>query len=159
MIYKAKYIDNLSQTNFQKMISKIFILLFLISGIATAQEQLIMVGGGKRTPDMLTKFIELSGNEKGKILVIPWASGEQEIAESNIKNEVAALSKISVDNAPFAPLTAETKAILLAQLKTAKGIFFCGGDQNGRGNLLLSVYLTCQSRTTKLHGACERRSR
>ena len=130
MIYKAKDIDNLSQTNFQKMIRKILILLFFISEIATAQEQLIMIGGGKRTPDILTKFIELSGNENGKILVIPWASGEQEIAASNIKNEVAALSKISVDNAPFAPLTAETKASLLAQLKTAKGIFFCGGDQN-----------------------------
>ncbi len=111
------------------MLRKAFLLLLLISQLATAQ-QLIMVGGGKRTPDILTKFIELSGNENGKILVIPWASGEQEVAASNIKNEVTALSKISVEKAPFAPLTTETKATLLAQLKTAKGIFFCGGDQN-----------------------------
>jgi cyanophycinase-like exopeptidase len=123
LIYKAKGIDNLSQTNFLKMLRKIFLLLFLISELATAQ-QLIMVGGGKRTPDILTKFIELSGNENGKILVIPWASGEQEIAALNIKNEVSALSKILVEKAPFAPLTTETKATLLAQLKTAKGIFF-----------------------------------
>lgn len=112
------------------MLRKAFFLLFLISEIAIAQEQLIMIGGGKRTPDILTKFIELSGNEKGKILVIPWASSEQEIAASNIKNEVATLSKITIENAPFTPLTAETKVTLLAQLKTAKGIFFCGGDQN-----------------------------
>lgn len=112
------------------MLRKVLPLLFLISEIATAQEQLIMIGGGKRTPDILTKFIELSGNEKGKILVIPWASGEQEVAASNIKNEVASLSKITVEKAPLAPLTAETKATLLTQLKAAKGIFFCGGDQN-----------------------------
>lgn len=112
------------------MTRKLSLLLFFISSISFAQERLILIGGGKRTPDILTKFIELSGNENGKILVIPWASGEQEIAFSNIKNEVTALSKISVENAPLSPLNAETKAKLLTQLKTAKGVFFCGGDQN-----------------------------
>ena len=112
------------------MTQKLLFTLFIFTNLTFAQERLILIGGGKRTPDILTKFIEYSGNENGKILVIPWASGEQEIAFSNIKNEVAALSKISVENAPLAPLNAETKAKLLAQLKTAKGVFFCGGDQN-----------------------------
>lgn len=112
------------------MTRKLLFILFLISSVSFAQERLILIGGGKRTPDILTKFIEFSANENGKILVIPWASGEQEVAFSNIKNEVAALSKISVENAPLSPLNAETKAKLLAQLKTAKGVFFCGGDQN-----------------------------
>jgi cyanophycinase len=106
----------------------LFSLVFL-SKLSFAQ-RLIMIGGGKRTDDVLTKFIEMSGNENGQILVIPWASGEQEKAFSNIKNEIAALSKISVENAPLSPLNAETKAKLLAQLKMAKGVFFCGGDQN-----------------------------
>jgi cyanophycinase len=112
------------------MARKLFFAFFLLSNLSFAQERLILIGGGKRTPDILTKFIEMSGNENGKILVIPWASGEQEVSFSNIKNEVAALSKIPVENAPLAPLNAETKAKLLEQLKTAKGIFFCGGDQN-----------------------------
>jgi cyanophycinase len=112
------------------MARKLLFTLLLLSNFAFAQERLILIGGGKRTPEILTKFIAFSGNENGKILVIPWASGEQEIAFSNIKNEVAALSKISVENAPLSPLNAETKAKLFAQLKTAKGVFFCGGDQN-----------------------------
>lgn len=104
-------------------------LVFLLN-LSFAQQRLIMIGGGKRTDDVLTKFIEMSGSENGKILVIPWASGEQEKAYSNIKNEIAALSKISVENAPLAPLNAESKTQLLAQLKNVKGVFFCGGDQN-----------------------------
>lgn len=112
------------------MLRKILLILLLSKSIVSAQERLILIGGGKRTLDVLAKFIEFSGNENGKILVIPWASGEQEVAFSNIKNEVAALSKISVENAPLSPLNTETKAQLLAQLKTAKGLFFCGGDQN-----------------------------
>jgi cyanophycinase len=112
------------------MARKLFIVFFLLSNFIFAQERLILIGGGKRTPDILIKFIEFSGNEDGKILVIPWASGEQEKSFENIKNELAALSKISVENAPLSPLNAATKTQLLAQLKTAKGIFFCGGDQN-----------------------------
>lgn len=112
------------------MTQKLLLALLFTANFAFAQERLILIGGGKRTPDILAKFIEFSGNENGKILVIPWASGEQEIAFSNIKKEVADLSKISVENAPFAPLNNETKAILINQLKTAKGVFFCGGDQN-----------------------------
>lgn len=112
------------------MTRKLTLIFLLLVNLCFAQERLILIGGGKRTPDVLTKFIEFSGNENGKIIVIPWASGEQEKAFSNMKNELAALSKIAVENAPLAPLNAETKAQLLAQLKTAKGIFFCGGDQN-----------------------------
>ncbi|WP_305953225.1 cyanophycinase [Emticicia oligotrophica] len=115
--------------NIQKSF-QIFLLTLICSNLLFAQKQLIMIGGGKRTPDILTKFIELSGNEKGNILVIPWASGEQEAAYSNIKNEIGVLSKIVVEKAPLAPLTTESKALLLNQLKAAKGVFFCGGDQN-----------------------------
>ena len=111
------------------MLQKTFILL-LFTSVSFAQERLILIGGGKRTSDVLTKLIEFSGNENGKILIIPWASGEQEKAFDNMKNEIAALSKIQVENAPLSPLTTESKAILMNQLKTAKGIFFTGGDQN-----------------------------
>ncbi len=111
------------------MKQKLFVIFLLLSNFSFAQERLILIGGGERTPDVLTKFIEFSGNENGKILVIPWASAEQEKAFSNIKNEIGVLSKITIENAPLAPLTTETKAILLNQLKTAKGLFFCGGVQ------------------------------
>ena len=111
------------------MLRKTLVLL-LFTNLTFAQERLILIGGGKRTPDVLTKLIEFSGNENGKILIISWASGEQEKAFDNMKNEIAALSKIQVENASLSPLTTESKAILMNQIKTAKGIFFTGGDQN-----------------------------
>ena len=71
----SKYIDNLNKS---KMLRLIFLFFILLSTPLLAQERLIMIGGGKRTPDVLTKFIELSGKENGKILVIPWASSAQD---------------------------------------------------------------------------------
>jgi cyanophycinase len=122
----SKYIDNLNKT---KMLRLIFLLFTLLSTPILAQERLIMIGGGKRTPDVMNKFIELSGKENGKILVITWASGEQEESFKAFNKDVAALSGIRVEQASVSPLTPETKTTFLNQLKSATGIFFCGGDQ------------------------------
>lgn len=111
------------------MLRLIFILTLLLGTPLLAQERLIMIGGGKRTPDMLAKFIELSGNENGKILVIPWASGVQDESFEAFNKDIVALSKIKVEKASLSPLTPETKVIFLNQLKSATGVFFCGGDQ------------------------------
>lgn len=111
------------------MLRLIFLFSLLASTSLLGQEHLIMIGGGKRTPDVLTKFIELSGKENGKILVIPWASGAQEESFAAFNKDIVALSKIKVEKAALSPLTPETKAIFLSQLKSATGVFFTGGDQ------------------------------
>ena len=101
------------------MLQKLLIILLIFTGNSFAQERLILIGGGKRTTDVLTKFIEWSGKEKGKILVIPWASGEQLNSFESIKKDILAVSAIELEMAPLSPLTTETKATLLNQLKTA----------------------------------------
>ncbi|WP_259016230.1 cyanophycinase [Emticicia fluvialis] len=107
------------------------LFLFILGSVpALAQEKLLIVGGGKRTTDVMAKFIDRSGGETGEILVITWAGGEPEESYKAFAKDVEGLSKIKVEKAPFAPLTAASKAILLGQLKSAKGIFFTGGDQN-----------------------------
>jgi cyanophycinase len=111
------------------MLRLIFLLSLLLSTPLLAQERLIMIGGGKRTTDVMNKFIELSGKENGRILVIPWASGEQDESFEAFNKDVVALSKIKVEKASLSPLTTETKTIFLNQLKSATGVFFCGGDQ------------------------------
>lgn len=122
----SKYIDNLNKT---KMLRLIFLFSLLLSTQLLAQERLIMIGGGKRTPDVLAKFIELSGKENGKILVIPWASGVQDESFEAFNKDIVAISKIKVEKASLSPLTPETKVIFLNQLKSVTGVFFCGGDQ------------------------------
>lgn len=111
------------------MLQKILSIVLFCTSFTYAQEHLIVIGGGKRPADALNKLIELSGKEQGEILIITWASGEQEASFESIKKDIAALSPIKVVSAPFSPLTPESKVILLNQLKSAKGIFFTGGDQ------------------------------
>lgn len=89
-----------------------------------------MIGGGDRTPDILSKIIETNAKDKPNILIIPWASGEPEESFQFIKSQLVAISNIQIVCAPFAPLDAEKKAKLMQQLDNAGGIFFCGGDQN-----------------------------
>ncbi|WP_337044219.1 cyanophycinase [Emticicia sp. 17c] len=107
----------------------IFLICLLNITPLLAQERLILIGGGKRPTDALNKLIELSGKDKGKILVIPWASGEQDESFEAFSKDIAALSGIKVEKAAVSPLTPDTKAVFLQQLSTATGVFFTGGDQ------------------------------
>ncbi len=115
------------------MFRKIFIISFLIAlfvFVSFAQERLVLIGGGKRPPEVLAKFAEFGGGEKGKILVVTWASGEPQASYEAFKADLEKVSKITIENAPFAPLNAENKRDFLKQLETASGVFFTGGDQN-----------------------------
>ncbi len=105
----------------------IFLLLFSLA--IFSQQRLIMVGGGDRTPDVLTKMVELSGGETGNILVITWASGVPQESFDAFREDVEKISKIKLIKAPFRPLDDKTKSQFLEQLNEAKGIFFGGGDQ------------------------------
>jgi cyanophycinase len=107
-----------------------FLLIFLCSYAIFAQERLLVIGGGDRTPDILQKIATESGGEKGKLLVIPWAGGNQQDYFDAFKKDVEIVSKIQFIKGAFRPLTEQTKAEFLQQLKEATGIYFTGGDQN-----------------------------
>lgn len=106
----------------------ILILLFIF--ISFGQQRLILIGGGKRPPEVLQKFVEFGGGERGKILVVTWASGEPQASFDAFKSDLEKVSKIKIENAPLKPLNEGTKRQFLEQLKTANGVFFTGGDQN-----------------------------
>ncbi|MGI8884961.1 MAG: cyanophycinase, partial [Pyrinomonadaceae bacterium] len=108
--------------------------LLLITAILTltvaAQERLVLIGGGKRPPESIARFVDWAGKEKARILIVTWASGVPEESFDGIKKDFIAYKIASFENAPLAPLDAEERAAFLNQLKTATGIFFTGGDQN-----------------------------
>ncbi len=106
-----------------------FVFIFALSIFVFSQQRLIMVGGGDRTPDILAKIITLSGNEKGKLLVITWASGVPQESFDAFKEDIEKVSKITLIKSPFRPLDEQGKIQFLQQLKDATGIFFTGGDQ------------------------------
>lgn len=113
-----------------KKIFRSFLLIFLCSLTVFSQQRLLVIGGGDRTPDILQKIAVESGGDKGKLLVIPWAGGNQQDYFDAFKKDVEGVSKIQFIKSAFRPLTEQTKAEFLQQLKEATGIYFTGGDQN-----------------------------
>jgi cyanophycinase len=107
-----------------------FLFLNLFAAITFSQERLLVIGGGDRTNDILQKIAEESGGDKGKLLVIPWAGGEQEDYFAAFKKDIEKVSKIQMVKGSFRPLTEQSKIEFLQQLKEATGIYFTGGDQN-----------------------------
>lgn len=105
------------------------VLIFNFSVFVVGQERLILIGGGERTNDVLTKLAEWTGDEKSKILVITWASGVPVESFDAFKSDFEKVSKITLEHAPLRPLDEAAKVKFLQQLKEANGVFFTGGDQ------------------------------
>ncbi len=106
-------------------------LIVLIAAVnSIAQQRLLVVGGGKRPPDAVKKFVEWAGGEKARILVITWASGVPDESFDALKKEFRSQMPFSVDHAATSRLDTEKRKQFIEQLKQAKAIFFAGGDQN-----------------------------
>lgn len=107
------------------------ILIAVLSLGATAQQKLMIVGGGKRPPEALARFVEWAGGAaRARVLIVTWASGEPAESFAAIEKDFAAHKVAALENAPYAPLTAETRARFLARLGASTAVFFTGGDQN-----------------------------
>lgn len=107
-----------------------FAFLVLLAQFAVAQQRLMVVGGGTRPPEATKKFVEWSGGTKAKILVITWASGEENSSYEGTEKVFMAANPGSVEHAVIKPLDGEKRAKFIEQLKAATGVYFGGGDQN-----------------------------
>ena len=107
-----------------------FAFLVLLAPLAFAQQRLMVVGGGTRPPEATKKFVEWSGGTKAKILVITWASGEENSSYEGTEKVFMAANPGSVEHAVIKPLDGEKRAKFIEQLKSATGVYFGGGDQN-----------------------------
>ena len=103
--------------------------VFALSAPSLAQQRLVVVGGGKRPPEAMKRFVKWAGGNAANILVIPWATSEPESSFEYLRKDMSELGPGSIVLAPIAPLTEEKKSTFLAQLKSSTGVFFTGGDQ------------------------------
>ncbi len=92
---------------------------------------LVIVGGGKITPDIREAFFTLAGKEKAKIVVIPTAS-----ADADKPEEVESILKPWQDLKPLSVELFHTRDAKQANdpafvkpLSEATGVWFGGGDQ------------------------------
>lgn len=106
-----------------------FALVVLSSLTADARERLVLLGGGTRPPEALSRFAEWSGGRRARILVVAWASSEPTESFASLREDFAPYQPDRMDLAPSPPLGRGEKAELGRQIERATGVFFSGGDQ------------------------------
>ncbi len=108
------------------------ILLIIFPSSALAKGQLLLIGGGNRSQEILTQMVNLAG---GKILIIPLASSiPREVSESAKTQLINAGAK---DVAAFSCQNENVdRDLCLKEIEDADLIYFTGGSQNA----LLSAF-------------------
>lgn len=105
-------------------------LALVFATSAFPQQRLLVIGGGKRPPEAIKKFVEWSGGEKARLLVITWATSQPEASFAAFSKDLAGYKTASVEASQPSPLDTEKRTKFIAQVKDATGIYFTGGDQN-----------------------------
>ncbi len=107
-------------------------------GTPAVETRLVLIGGGVRPPEALAQFVAWAGGTGGRVVVIPWASGDPRAScqEATLDlgadkvAEIACAPSMALDPRGRAQLLdAEATAAVLSQIARATGVFFTGGDQ------------------------------
>ncbi|MGH7475615.1 MAG: cyanophycinase [Longimicrobiales bacterium] len=95
---------------------------------AVARGHLFIVGGGRRSPELMRRFVELAGGAPGaSILVIPLASGSAAETGAALVEEFRGLGAAARSITPTRVQAEQTSSASL--LEGVTGIWFSGGDQ------------------------------
>lgn len=112
-----------------RIYAAVFVAIIFVAS-AFSQQRLMVVGGGNRPVEATKRFVEWSGGAKSKILIITWASAEEDSSFDGTQKAFMAANAAVVDHAAIRPIDAEKRTKLVTQIKDATGIYFGGGDQN-----------------------------
>jgi cyanophycinase len=118
------------------LVFKAFVTIVLLLSPVCAQQRLVIVGGGSRPPEALSRFVDWAGKERARILIICWATQDPEGGFKSLKEDFAPFRIEAIEAAPPAPLNDDAKNRFLHQLKQATAVFFSGGDQARIMNVL-----------------------
>ncbi len=119
------------KNSYFRRILNLFLCTVILVFNVSAQQRLVVIGGGARPPESLARFVEWAGGkEKARILIITWASGVPQESFDALKKDFEKFPVNSFEHAPLTPLDAEKRKQFLEQLRNATGVFFSGGDQN-----------------------------
>jgi len=106
----------------------LFLILTLLSLPTWAETHLILIGGGRRPPQAIEKFVSLAGGSQSRILIIPWATQEISTIEA-IQAELKRYGANHVEASSMQPESEKDLQITLDQIHQASAIYFTGGDQ------------------------------
>lgn len=106
------------------------LLLSFLSGNAFGATHLLLVGGGARPDSAIRRFVEWSGAESSRILIVGWASSIPGEYARSLAAEFSAGGAAQVLISERPPENALERVRFLSLLAAATGVFFTGGDQN-----------------------------
>jgi cyanophycinase len=114
---------------FYRFVVLIISLPFLLLAQNSVRGNLIIVGGGDRTTDIMKKFVELAGGPKAVIVVFPMASS---VPDEVGPEQVQELKQLGVAQSFSLKLSSAqaNKDSTLTILRNVTGVFFSGGDQS-----------------------------
>ncbi len=110
------------------------LIMFLLAILTTRAGEhpkghLVIIGGGKRGPQIMQTYVQLAGGDHAKVVVFPMAS---ELAKSVGPDQAASLQQAgahAVFSLNISHAQAESDSVL-ELLEGVTGVFFSGGDQS-----------------------------
>lgn len=91
---------------------------------------LLIIGGGRATPEIWTRFVELAGGADARIVVITNAAGNvEDFNESSLDTLAARIGADRVTRMHLTDIDQANDDALIEPLRKATGIFFTGGRQ------------------------------
>ena len=136
------------------MRKSLMILLLLAWAVGYANStpgHLVIIGGGRRPPEMMEHMVRLAGGDSARIVVVPVASAEPvETAEYQTE-------QFRAHGAEHVSYILPTKEhadhdTLLAAIRSATGVFLSGGDQRRLIDVLLGTRLLEEIRALDQRG-------
>ncbi len=106
------------------MPSLFLVLSLLHSASALAFGDLFLIGGGTRTPEIISRIGEAAGGTRAKILVIPWATRDPESAVELLRTQFETFKP------KWIRVATGDKNKFLSDLRAATAIYMTGGSQN-----------------------------
>src|SRR5476649_909249 len=97
----------------RSIITAVAVVIFSVAVLG--QQRLMVVGGGNRPVEATKKFVEWSGGPKSKILIITWATAEEDSSFDGTKKAFLAANAAVVEHAVTKPLDPEKRAKLVTQ--------------------------------------------
>lgn len=113
----------------------VFGLMVFAATLATANERLVLVGGGDVSRSAVQQFSNWGGGKKAHVLVVSWATEDPEGAYTLF---VESLKKLGQEIPEFYEPAVIPRGVnpiqerdqFLTQLNRSTAVFFTGGDQN-----------------------------
>lgn len=115
------------------------VLILFCTPSLLPQGNLLIIGGGRRTDAMMHKFVELAGGTySSRILIIPNASGDPNLAGGAMVEELDDMGCRNLEYVVLTPALCNSDSLISA-LQNITGVFFTGGDQSRLTSLMLNT--------------------